>query len=64
MGAEDFSFFAQEVPGFYFTVGAVKPGTTSGGHHTSGFRADDSAVPVGMRAMTIAILDYLAAPRR
>jgi len=64
MRAEDFSFFAQEVPGFYFTVGAVKPGTTSGGHHTSGFRADDSAVPVGMRAMTIAILDYLAAPRR
>jgi amidohydrolase len=64
MGAEDFSFFAQEVPGFYFTVGAVKPGTTSGGHHTPTFLADDSAVPVGMRAMTIAVLDYLAGPRR
>jgi metal-dependent amidase/aminoacylase/carboxypeptidase family protein len=46
---EDFSFFAQEVPGFYFTVGAVKPGTTSGGHHTPTFLADDAAVPVGMR---------------
>jgi amidohydrolase len=65
MGAEDFAFFAQEVPGFYFTVGAVKPGTTSGGHHTPTFLADDSAVPIGMRAMTIAILDYLnATPRR
>ena len=63
MGAEDFSFFAQEVPGFYFTVGAVKPGTTSGGHHTPTFLADDAAVPVGMRAMTIAILDYLGSAR-
>jgi amidohydrolase len=64
MGAEDFSFFAQEVPGFYFTVGAVKPGTTSGGHHTPTFLADDSAVSIGMRAMTLAILDYLGGARR
>lgn len=64
MGAEDFSFFAREVPGFYFTVGAVKPGTTSGGHHTPTFLVDDSAVPIGMRAMTIAVLDYLAGSRR
>jgi amidohydrolase len=64
MGAEDFSFFAQEVPGFYFTVGALKAGTTSGGHHTPTFLADDSAVPIGMRAMTMAILDYLGGPRR
>jgi amidohydrolase len=64
MGAEDFAFFAQEVPGFYFTVGAVKPGSTSGGHHTPTFLADDSAVVVGMKAMTIAILDYLGGARR
>ena len=64
MGAEDFSFFAQEVPGFYFTVGAVKPGTTSGGHHTPTFLADDSAVSIGMRAMTLAILDYQGGARR
>jgi amidohydrolase len=64
MGAEDFSFFAQKVPGFYFTVGAVKPGTTSGGHHTPTFLVDDAAVPIGMRAMTVAILDYLAGARR
>ena len=56
---EDFAFFADEVPGFYFSLGMVKPGTTSGGHHTPTFQADDSSIPVGMRAMTALLLDYL-----
>jgi amidohydrolase len=59
MGGEDFSYFANEVPGFFFRLGMVKPGTTSGGHHTPDFQADDSSVPVGMRAMANLILDYL-----
>jgi amidohydrolase len=59
MGGEDFSYFANEVPGFFFRLGMVKPGTTSGGHHTPTFQADDSSVPVGMRAMANLILDYL-----
>lgn len=59
MGGEDFSYFANEVPGFFFRLGMVKPGTTSGGHHTPTFQADDSSVPVGMRAMATLILDYL-----
>lgn len=57
--AEDFSFFANEVPGFYFSLGTQKPGTQSGGHHTPTFRADDAAIPVGIRAMTAVVLDYL-----
>jgi amidohydrolase len=56
---EDFAFFANEIPGFYFSLGMVKPGTTSGGHHTPTFQADDSSIPVGMRAMTALLLDYL-----
>jgi hypothetical protein len=52
------------VPGFYFTVGAVKPGTTSAGHDPPTFLADDSAVAIGMRAMTIGVLDYLGGTRR
>lgn len=59
MGGEDFAYFANEVPGFYFRLGVVKPGTTSGGHHTPTFQADSSAVPVGMRAMARVVLDYL-----
>jgi amidohydrolase len=67
-GAEDFSYFANEVPGFYFRLGGLKPGTTSGGHHTPTFNMDDGAVPVGMKAMASLLLDYLergpAAPGR
>jgi amidohydrolase len=59
MGGEDFAYFANEVPGFFFRLGMVKPGTTSGDHHTPTFRADDSAIPVGMRAMANLVLDYL-----
>ncbi len=59
MGGEDFAYFANEVPGFYFRLGVVKPGTTSGGLHTPDFRADDSAVPVGMKAMARLVADYL-----
>ena len=56
---EDFAIFANEVPGFYFSLGMIKPGTTSGGHHTPTFQADDSSIPVGMRAMTALLFDYL-----
>ncbi len=59
MGGEDFAYFANEVPGFYFRLGQVIPGGTSGGHHTPDFQADNSAVPVGIRAMTNLLLDYL-----
>lgn len=61
-GAEDFAYFAREVPSFYFRLGAVAPGNTSGGHHTPTFRADDASIPVGVRAMTALVLDYLARP--
>jgi amidohydrolase len=59
MASEDFSFFANEVPGFYYRLGQVKPGTTTGDHHTPTFRADDSSIPVGIRAMSFLVADYL-----
>lgn len=59
MGGEDFAYFANAIPGFYFWLGVVKPGTTSGGLHTPEFRGDDSAIPVGIRTMTHLVLDYL-----
>lgn len=63
MGAEDFSYFANEVPGFYFFLGAVPPGRKSGGHHTPTFYADDRAIPIGIRVMTGLVLDFLSAPK-
>jgi amidohydrolase len=62
-GAEDFSYFAREVPGFFFHLGAVPEGRKSGGHHTPTFYADDRAIPIGIRAMTSLVLDFLATPK-
>jgi len=59
MASEDFSFFANQVPGFYYRLGQVKPGTTSGDHHTPTFRADDSSIPIGIKAMSFLVADYL-----
>ena len=59
MAGEDFSRFANEVPGFFYFLGTQKPGTTSGGHHSPTFRADDAALPVGVRAMAYLVWRYL-----
>ena len=59
MGSEDFSFFANEIPGFFYRLGQVKPGTTTGDHHTPTFRADDGSIPVGIKAMSYIVYDYL-----
>jgi len=48
-----------EVPGFFYRR-HLKPGTTSGGHHTPTYRADDSMIPVGVEAMSFLLLDYLS----
>jgi amidohydrolase len=61
MGAEDFAYFAQVVPGFYFRLGVHKPGTETGGLHTPTFRGDDSAIEVGIRTMSGLLLSYLHA---
>ncbi len=59
MAGEDFAYFANQGPGFFFRLGVVAPGTTSGGLHTPTFRADDSAVAAGMRVMARLLVDYL-----
>ena len=59
MAGEDFAHFANEAPGFYYFLGTQKPGTTSGGHHSPTFRADDAALPVGVRAMAHLAWRYL-----
>ncbi len=60
-GAEDVSYFSQVVPGFYFRLGVVPEGKTSGGHHTPTFYAADESVPIAMRAMTSLAVDFLSA---
>ena len=62
MAGEDFSLFANEVPGFFYMLGTLAPGTTSGDHHSPTFRAGDGALPVGMRTMAYTVWDYLSDP--
>ncbi len=59
-GAEDFSYFQREVPGFFFFLGGMTPGNTeSFPHHTPDFKIDDAGMLLGVRAMTELTLDYL-----
>jgi amidohydrolase len=62
-GAEDFSYFAQKVPGLYFFVGATTIGRdikTVGDHHTPQFLMDDSSFKTGVIAMCNLVFDYMA----
>lgn len=61
MGGEDFAYFANEIPGFFYRLGTTKPGQPSGGLHTPTMTADSESVEVGMRAMTHLVLEFLNA---
>ncbi|MDO1514514.1 amidohydrolase [Maribacter confluentis] len=59
-GAEDFSYFQREAPGFFFFLGGLTPGNTkSYPHHTPDFLIDDSGLLLGVRTLTEMSLDYL-----
>ncbi len=59
-GAEDFSYYQREVPGFFFFLGGMTPGNeTPFPHHTPDFFIDDSGLLLGVKAMTELALDYL-----
>ncbi len=61
-GGEDFSYFQEVVPGFYFFLGGMTPGnTTPYPHHTPDFMIDDAGMLLGVKAMTMVALDYLDA---
>lgn len=61
MGAEDFAYYAKEVPGFFFFVGATPKGqnpVTAASNHSPEFFLDESALDVGLRSMLQVVLDY------
>lgn len=61
-GAEDFSFFQQEVPGLYLSVGGRDPKVpeiTAAGHHTPDFRIDESGMQTGVKLLTNLTIDYM-----
>lgn len=60
-GAEDFGFFAQKVPSFYFFLGGMPRGKKredAAAHHTPDFYIDESGMKLGVRAFCYLVLDY------
>ena len=65
MPSEDFAYFAQQVPGVYFFVGATPAGQDAAkapANHSPRFFMDEDALRIGMISMLQATLDYLQAP--
>ena len=60
MGAEDFSFYQEHLPGAYLWLGIANParGITAG-VHTAQFDLDEDSLVVGVRTMSGVLLDYL-----
>lgn len=61
-GAEDFSFFQLEKPGFFMMLGGMKKGgdpTTTPSHHTPDFYIDESSFLLGVRSMSYLVVDYM-----
>jgi amidohydrolase len=61
-GSEDFSYYEQRVPGFYFFLGVTPPDQdwrTAATNHSPKFFADERALPTGVRALAHIAVDYL-----
>ncbi len=59
-GGEDFSFYQEVIPGFYFFLGGMTPGNTQAfPHHTPDFQIDESGMLLGVKALTNMAIDYL-----
>jgi amidohydrolase len=60
-GAEDFSFFGENIPAFFFNVGGKPKGLDASKafpHHTPDFYIDDSRLDVGVKAFCNIVMDY------
>ena len=66
VAGEDFSRFAEKVPGFFFSLGTTPPELdwrTAAANHSPLFQADDRGLPIGVRLMTNVALDFLRGGR-
>lgn len=61
-GAEDFSFFAREVPGLFLFLGGMPKGTDpaeAAPHHTPDFYIDESGMKLGVALLCNLTIDYI-----
>ena len=62
LGAEDFSYYANEVPGLFLWLGIRTPGADRERfppNHSPLFRIDEDALPLGVRALAHLAVGYL-----
>ncbi len=62
MGAEDFAFYQEQIPGFFFFLGINKDGVKAGeaaANHSPLFYVNEDALLVGVKALSYAAVDYL-----
>ena len=62
MGAEDFSFYQDKIPGLYFFIGGAPKGkaiTETAPHHTPDFYIDESGFLLGVKTMANLTVDYM-----
>jgi amidohydrolase len=63
LGAEDFSYYAQRVPGLFLFLGVTPEGqnpAAAPANHSPLFFADEGALPVGVRALAHLAVEYMA----
>ena len=61
-GAEDFSYFGEKAPAFFFYLGGMPKGNDpqkAPPHHTAAFFVEDSGMKTGIKAFCNIVFDYL-----
>jgi amidohydrolase len=61
-GAEDFSFYAQKIPGLFLFLGGMPKGQNpeeAASHHTPDFFIDESSMKLGVRTLCNLAIDYV-----
>jgi amidohydrolase len=62
MGSEDFAFFQQEIPGFYFVLGVNKAGVDFGAaapNHSPYFYVNEDALKIGVESLSALAINFL-----
>ena len=65
LGAEDFSFFAEQIPGLYVFLGSRPPGAAAEGfpaNHSPRFHIDEAVLKLGVKTLSHLAADYAQGP--